>query len=446
MTQKRKLIFIYSFLILYFMFLLMNSTKLVSDVLFGQVICVFAITFASLPILDSFVRKNVLYTILFSFIFLFSYTLKYFYFDRLWISFHQIGIGSIETMNQVTTILFMFNLLLWFFLKFPNKSNMLRKPITYNNNILFIFNISVFVVMTIFGNTREYIFNSGGYAFSTQTGSRNSLTEYAIIFLAASFLFSGINKKHTLLLYIVSALYCLKNLLQGGRVETVMVLFLILIFDLAHRFTFYKLLIAAFFSFVLLTMFSYFRDNPYNLIGIEGYESMLESFIEKKSRTYISSNQGDVLYASERMIILIREQILDTYGRVISFIYYIISPFTPSKYLPAEANLATFRTDLYSVGGGGLAPVYFFVYLSYLGLILLSFVVSKAIYGYTFKKMNSFIYFYGLFVIISTPRWYVYNPIFLVKFCLIGAIYLYLLSRFQNNIQRFNFILHTAKN
>jgi hypothetical protein len=293
--------------------------------------------------------------------------------------------------------------------------------------------------MAIFGNTREYIFNSGGYAFSTETGSRNSLSEYAIIFLAASFLFSGKRKKNTLFLYLISILYCLKNLLQGGRVETVMVLFLLLVFDLAYRFSFYKLLIGALFSFILLAMFSYFRDNPNSLFSLEGYSSMLESFIDRKSRSYITNNQGDVLYASERMIILIKDQVLDVNSRIISFIYYIISPFIPSKYLPAEANLASFRTDLYSVGGGGLAPVYFFVYLSYVGIILLSFIVSKAFYGFTYSKMNSFLYLYGLLVIISTPRWFVYNPIFLVKFCLIGAVYLYLLSRYQNNIHRKNF-------
>lgn len=434
MKVKRKILVVFLFLILYFFFLLLNSTQLISNLLFGQILCVFAISFAFIPVLESFIKKNILFTILFLFIFLFTYTLKYFYFDRLWISYHQINVGSVETMNQVVSIIFLFNIIFWYLLKLPIKNLLSRKPIIYNSNLLFFLNISIFVLMSIFGNTNEYIFNSGGYALSSGTGSKNSLTEYAIIFLAASFIYSGNSKKKLILLYTVSILYCLKNLLQGGRIETVMVLFLILIFDLVHRFSFYKLLIGATVSFTFLSIFSFFRNNPTNLLTLDGFETLFSYLIEKRSTNFISNNQGDVLYASERMILLINDEILDIYSRIKGFFYFIIGPFVPSKYLPAEANLSSFRTDLYSVGGGGLAPIHLYVYLSYLGLVILAVVVSRAIYGFNYKNMNSFLYYYGLLVLVSTPRWYAYNPIFLIKFCLLGATYLYILSRLKNPI------------
>lgn len=436
MTIKNKLKFALFFVVQYLLLVILNSTNVIVELLFGQIVFIFAAFFAFLPVINSIMRKNAVFTILFLFIFFYTYTLKYFYFDHLWLSFHQINVGTIGTINQVTSVIFIFNMLIWFFLKQGNEPYFIRLPVKYNNNLLFYFNITIFVLMAVFGNTNESILATGGYALSSGTGNRSSLTEYALIFLTASFLFTGSSKRKLLIIYLLSGLYCLKNLSQGGRIETVMVLFLILVFDIVHSFSFYKILFASLIPIVFLFLFSLIRNNPESIISIDGFNDMLSSILYKTPRSYISSNQGDVLFASERMFLLIKDNVLNFYTRIESFFHFIIAAFIPFKYLPPEANLSSYRLDLYSVGGGGLAPIYFFIYLSYVGILLLAIIFVKAIYGFTNKKINSFVYFYGLLVIISVPRWYAYYPIGLIKFCLIGAIYLFLLTRLNRLLKK----------
>jgi hypothetical protein len=157
------------------------------------------------------------------------------------------------------------------------------------------------------------------------------------------------------------------------------------------------------------------RSNPVDFIS--GY--YLQYFdprnflFSDNNLTYLASNQGDVIQSSGRILGLIQNNILSFSDRLLSFFSYILSPIIPSKLLPEYSNLASYKQDLYRSGGGGLIGVYFYTWLGLVGPI-----ISGIFIGYfikSFYSKNSIYYkLYGLCILITFPRWYAYNPIFLV--------------------------------
>ncbi|MBW8327115.1 MAG: hypothetical protein K0M50_20290 [Prolixibacteraceae bacterium] len=128
------------------------------------------------------------------------------------------------------------------------------------------------------------------------------------------------------------------------------------------------------------------------------------------------TNQGDVAHASARMIGLIDIGILDFENRISSLFYYIISIFTKGYTFSDLGSLALYKKEIYQSGGGGLMPVYFFVWLSYWGVILAGYIVSKIV-NIFITSNNSYLLLYAALVISTYPRWLAYDPITMFKLC-----------------------------
>lgn len=99
--------------------------------------------------------------------------------------------------------------------------------------------------------------------------------------------------------------------------------------------------------------------------------------------------------------------------------------------MPDFINLASYKQDIYQSGGGGLIAVYFYTWLSYIGPIVSGIFIGFSI-STVFKNSSIAIKIYGLLILVTFPRWYAYNPIFLVKFCIYGVL-LYLFFRLIHN-------------
>lgn len=423
---KNRIYLVFIFVGIYIILFLLRAIDSINEMIYGQVITLFAIYFSIVPIFNALKHKNITFIIWFFFMFTYTYTLKYYYFNQVFISYHQMpSSSSLQSMNKLSELILFFNLTLWITLNKKSYQIRTSRPSFIKNNYLFYFNLTIFIMMAILGNTSDSIFVAGGYAQSIETGSRNTLTEYSIIFFVAAFFTSGYSKKKIKALYLLSFLFIIKNLLQGGRIETVMILFVILTLDLIYRYSFKFILIGALIAFIFLHMYSFFRHNPENLLYLTDFNSIMKNMFITGDAEIISTNQGDVVFASERMILLLKDGVLTIEERLIGLGSFIASIVFPLDRLPDAANLTRYRLDLYTSGGGCLSSIYFYVYFSYLGIITLSLLISKAINIFNRIDKLSPLFFYSFFLIITLPRWFAYNPIFLIKYCIIGAFYLY---------------------
>lgn len=411
-----------------------NETVEQINIAYGKVFVILTILLNVIMLLKAIKRKNIISTILFIFLLLPSYTFKYYYYDHMYISYHQIGINRTVALNTVLSTYFLFLYVLSFTI---DMSRMKKKGISIrniHNPILFYLNVIVVILFILFANTSASIFSTGGYAKSLHTGDKSSLNEYAIIFLLGAILFSGKSKAKRNVIFVVAAMYCLKNILTGGRLETIMVVIMLTIIYFSKKWSYYAILCAIIVGYFAFSIFGYIRSD---ITKLDSLSDIVIAFFSSANRgEAVSSTSGDVIYGSQRMLLLIADGHLTIPQRFASFIYFVLSFFLPTSYLPESAVLSTYRVDLYSSGGGGLFPTYFFVYGGYIGVLFISFFLSGILNRLNAESSsrNGFGYFFAILAISTLPRWLLYSPITLFKLSLWGAAFLSILILIHNRM------------
>ena len=184
------------------------------------------------------------------------------------------------------------------------------------------------------------------------------------------------------------------------------------------KYLFFFMILALF----LLSLISLIRTYP--LFFLEGKYDLnffYEYYFSVNQKTTLSSNEGDLAHSSARILGMIENNIITTMDRFKSFIYAVISVFTPGISSSELSNLAAYKQDMYPGGGGLLFPVSFYTWLSYPGVILSGFFVSRMTKSFIETKRNALIVYLLLFF--STfPRWFSYSPLVVFKLCFYGML------------------------
>lgn len=418
----------YIFIFLLYLINILNQSKY-----FYFILIIYSYYYIFIFLLRALKKKNGLIFIILLFMFLYLIPMKYPLLYNVLVSCHQKNLSNQMVVNLALLILFFFNTL-FLYLKIPYISEIYRIKII-RNDILFWILIFIIIAIIIFGKSGQNIIQSGGYGSKGFYSS--SINEYIIIFFLLSYIYYGNIKIHLYIIYFLAFIYCLKNLLFGGRVEIIMIILLFYSIKIQFELSFKKTIILSIIGIWIMYIFGNIRSNPYILITNEWYSAFIP-FISKSNIVAITTNEGDVFWASSRLLLLINNGYLTFVDRFIAFFYFIISPFFKISKLPDLANLSTFRLDIYSSGGGGLAPIYFFAFLSLPGVYILARYLA-----YWFNRINaknsSFKSTYIILLIATVPRWYAYNPIQIIKLCLIGSIFAYFISQINKIMLHYTF-------
>jgi hypothetical protein len=295
-----------------------------------------------------------------------------------------------------------------------------------------IFWILLFILSLIlfFGIRGDNILTSAGY-HNFENIQKSTLHEYFILVFLFLILFAPNGRKYRLIVRLFLILYIIKTLLYGGRIEVVQIC---LLFFYIHYL--FKNIIKIKFIFIFLFLGIYLssvvsnvRSNP-EIIFTQNYSSILnpkEVFALNVKNPYISSTEGDVVQSSARIVGLINTNGLTFSDRIKSFFYFLVSPIIPSSFLSDLSNLATYKQDVVQSGGGGLISTFFYSWLGYLGPIIAGLFIGIFINRF-FNLHSDSNYIYGIFLLTMFPRWFSYNPIFLIKFSLYAVILFYIIK------------------
>lgn len=383
-------------------------------------------------VLRAFLMKNSLFLLFFSFIFLYTIPPKLFFFDRVFLSFHNPSYTE-ETVASVTLIFSLFLIVLNSLLQMPTQPK--KNPLVYRKNDTIFWLLVIFsVIFVVIGKSGESLLSGYGYGQAEQTSS--SLNEYVLILFLFAYIYSAGEKRKWNILYILSLIYMLKNLLYGGRIEVVMLALMFYALHLQYIISFKKTVIFLIIGIWIMQIVGTVRGNPQLLI--EGdIVSVLNPFSKDDSGiVYQNSNEGDVYWASERMLLLMNDGELNTVDRIKSTAYFALSVITPISVLPKEANLSNYKIDKRTTGGGGLAPIYFYVFGGLIGVILLGIFLALQL-NFFRKKFSMIKYVYLILLITTLPRWFAYYPIHLIKFCLWGILGYMLIISFDYTIKKY---------
>lgn len=393
----------------------------------GKVLSLMLVISVVYPILKSLKTSDYHLTVLLAFMSSYVFVaVNYF-----WLGKHIVRNNpceGIDTVFKVLQILSLFHFVLLYSLKFSKARIERQLLLKESNSLMFVFLIVISSIITIFGSTGQSIFESGGYLETIQSRESSSFFAYNLIPLSLAFIYANTSMKRKVV-FIAIALFCGKDLLFGGRVDTIQLLLILFFIKYQYLWKKKKIILFAGIGVVFMSIWGDLRGNV-DMSMIDIYISLSKQYLDSNSAfDYQIGNAADVYYASVRILFLIKENILTFELRIISFICFFLSVFVPFSYLPEVANLASFMQKDYWSGGGGLAPVFFYAFAGYIGVLAFSFLVSHCMNLYQNLKSSKFVRYYAILMLATTPRWYAYYPIQIIKFCLIGTLIYYLIDR-----------------
>ncbi len=292
--------------------------------------------------------------------------------------------------------------------------------------------ISIFIILLLyfflyFGISGENIFISGAY--NSGETAKSSMHEYSILFYILSYFFTTSSRFEKFATNSFFILFIFKTLIYGGRIEVLEIILVYLYFNyiLSNKIKIRIFLIILLLGFYFISIIGELRNNPTILFNDNFFSifNPLNLFKIPNSGDMISTTEGDVVQSSSRIIGLINTQYLDLFTRFNSFVSFLSSAFVSNVFLPEYSNLSTYKQQIFTSGGGGLISTYFFCWMWYFGPFVIAFSIGYIINKF-FKYNSAYFFIYGFSLLITFPRWFSYNPIFIIKFCFF-SILLYLI-------------------
>ena len=264
--------------------------------------------------------------------------------------------------------------------------------------------------------------------------SKSTMHEYFVLIFFFLIVYSSNSKWNKICLNILLISYILKTLLYGSRVEVleILLLWFYLFFIYENKIKIRHLLFISLLGFYLINVVSNIRSNPVGFMRGDDIATFFDPttiFVNKSKQEIISSNEGDVIQSSARIIGLIDKNEISTTQRGLSFISYLVSPIIPSTLLPPYSNLSSFKQEYFKSGGGGLISTYFYTWLGYLGPVLIGLILAFSI-NKLYSNNSIYFYVYGTMLFVTFPRWFAYNPIMLIKFCLYSIVIAFFTNSF----------------
>lgn len=435
---KNRLILSIVFLIILATTQFLKEVEVISATVLNTVLVIELLAINCILLIKCISKKNMIFTSYYFFILLYSIKYVQYFFLGAYISFHQIGFRDDASVRDSMLCLLIFLLISFLLHRIQNNAEPLRGIKAYKSSILFYTNAAIMLIIIIFANQRTSILTTGSYGASISSNI-SSFNDYFIVFLLGAFIFTSQNRLQKNILTVLIIMYIAKNILTGGRIEAVMTLLLILSVFLSNKISYKTFGILGVLGIVFFIAVGVIRQDVSS-----GFDSLKGiNFIELLSPNYRNiippSTEGDIIYASQRMHMLINQGYLSSTERLYSMVYFFASIIVPSRFLPDLAVIQSYKTEVYSTGGGGLFTSQMFVYAGLTGVILCGVFIIYVLNQLApnsrqlKSRVSNFLLFYSLLAASTFPRWFGYSAIIFFKLCLLGALYLALLTSLKNS-------------
>ncbi len=306
-------------------------------------------------------------------------------------------VKTVEIYGLVIRImLFFFLSLLTFFPK--NFELPFLKP--KNNLPVFIILVLILIYIGLFGISRV---KSGDY-----TVNISSLYEYSTIIFLFAYYSSGDRFYRKVTLTLLIFLFILQDFYYGGRITSIQLIFLFLCTIYRKSLNIMRSVLLVFLGIFTNSFIGIYRKSfSINSVNIL---SLLEKLI---SNFFVFDTPVYSYYASATHIATIELFNLSVSERLDSFKNFIFSIFWSND--GSSGNLTQFVSKNYFYNiGGGFAPTHFYFWGGWIGVLFLALLISW-IFAKALNKKNDLWTLIVIVTISTIPRWFLYNPLILVK-------------------------------
>ncbi len=265
--------------------------------------------------------------------------------------------------------------------------------------ILLLLLISAMLFLSIHDKKNFVI--SGGYSIESAS---SIFFEYCIPVLICLWLYSK-KSSANIITVIFFFIFILLPLFFGRRLPFTMVSLLFFNLYLFNYFSRSKTLLLTSAVFIFLSLLAVTR--------IGGESSIIEAILAINSNGIMENNQGGVVISAATYLGLIDDGYFDFEFGINSLLGMLTSPFLTSDLTPPETYINFEALRHASIpGNGGFPGVYFYIWLGWPGVIIMSILLNRVIF--CFGK-NQLLTILVIFILSTFPRWYAYNMIILFK-------------------------------
>jgi len=294
---------------------------------------------------------------------------------------------------------------------FPNYSNWFQP-----NHFIVLLNVVIMVLILMFGFSGKSI--TSGVPYGTNDfGAKSIFTEYFIIFL----IFAYCHSKNSLMKWgvlFVSGLMVIISVLYGSRISALLIILTAFILHFPNHFSIKKILILVFAGLLSMNLVGSIRQ------GGSPSNANLGSLLRIKTDGIMNTTQSDMFYGSVCFVGLVEDDIFTTERRVKSFIGFIGRLILPSKLAFEEGSLVAYGQNFTNWGGGAHPATYFYVWFGWGGPILFGLLLTYLLNGLKNLTNNKYIFFMGIILLATFPRWYGYEPGIIFKMTWVGIVIL----------------------
>ena len=297
------------------------------------------------------------------------------------------------------------------------------------NDIYYYIILMVMLFIILFGKTGEMILTEGyGHVEGSVQFLNLSINEYFFHFLIIClFLY-----RHNLWVYILSAFFGIKNLLFGGRIEVIQLLFIYVLYFRIDLKTI-KNIFLAIFAIQFFNFMGIIRSSGL-LVALSNNLNFFAGFGSEANLLRITSTFGEVAYSSVTLHGVLRDSLVSGAARIEATLTHLLTYFVPYSLVSSKANIIVYVQELSPHQGGTFISSYFFFFGGFITVFIFSMIYGMA-YRFLVLRKTVFSTLATILIFATVPRWLVYNHITFFK----SAIYLFILfialGMFSRNIK-----------
>ncbi|MFU7590433.1 hypothetical protein ACMX9J_16015 [Priestia sp. RMT2NF4] len=253
---------------------------------------------------------------------------------------------------------------------------------------------------------------------SSYSVSITPLYEYSSILFLLAYYFSGNSKIRICILALLLVPYVLQDFYYGGRITSLQLILLFLVTVFLKRLSVKLVLVNGFIGIFLNSLVGAYRKS-YSLDSL----NIIDVFINIKDNLFVFDTPVFAYYSSATQIAA--SKVMSISDRLNSFEGFIGSIFAGESSSEIGSVSRYVSTHYFMNVGGGFITSFFYLWLGLAGVILISLIVV-----FIFNKVgtgkNDYWRLVTVLIIFSTPRWYMYTPLSLIRPVLLFSV-LYLI-------------------
>ena len=244
-----------------------------------------------------------------------------------------------------------------------------------------------------------FIFGFGRSSVEGERGEVSALYEYAVMIFLLGFMYSGKNKLLKLALLLMVVLYCVQDLIYGGRITSLqMIIMGYLVFFHDKKINLVKIAPLALLGLLVFSAVGEMRGNfSFSL------KSIVTAFKSLFGGSFSLDTAYSAFYASQ---IFVKVSFIEPWSvRLANFGEFLLAILGGGG---PNSNLSAYTKEFAWHGGGGLTPFYLYYYLGVAGIL------ATALYlVFLLRKFNwgnsQFSKAFMIYIAYTVPRWYLYS-------------------------------------